>query len=261
MTIFLTLLTSIFSLSGLNHFIGASPHLARVAEGRIVIEEYISPPGIKFWNPEDGIVCGNHISLIIHADDSEGSYTILYRSLHPETGFQEAYTMVDPGFNWYTDENLLPRRLYYYKARTFRGEDASDFSAVVSSTSGSGFHNPIMTATIMSDNTVAITIEDRSYLDYYYEVFGVHVETGEVTFSDRVHVPDSGGVGNLFDGQVVYNNTYRYYANAIPTCGGYVFSDVASYTISVPEPLSGVVTTFALVDAETDEDVYELYDN
>ena len=263
MTICLTLLTSIISLSGLNHPIDSSPHLRHiVADVRVVSEAFISPPGINFWNPDDGIVCGNHVTLIINADDSEGSYTIVYRSLDPEIGFEHAYTMVDPGFNWYTDENLLPRRLYYYKARTFRGDDASDFSEVVSSTSGSGFHDPVITAKVLDNNTVEITIEDRSFLDYYYEILGVHVETGDITFSDRIHLPDSGGIGSLYDGQVVYNNAYRYYANAVLTCGGgYLVSDVASYTITIPEPLSGVITTFALVDAQTDEDVYQLYDN
>jgi hypothetical protein len=220
----------------------------------------LEAPRIHFWSAPDSIVCGNHITMVVEANND--SYVDIYRSLEPENGFEYIYTTADRGSSFYTDEDLLPRTVYYYKAIAFLNDATSDFSPVVSARSGSGFYNPVITAKDLGNRTVEIKLEDRSFLDDHYEIVGVNTATNEIVFSDIAVLSDSGAVYTAVDPSAEFNNTYRYFVNATLKCyGAPGYANVASDTVTVLQQQTGpLITSFTLVDPYRDEDVYTLHD-
>jgi hypothetical protein len=216
-------------------------------------------PTISFYVPDDSIVCGNHIAMVI-TNGNEGSYTEVYRAPYPDGDFELIHTTGDSGSEFYTDENLQPQKTYYYKAQAIKEDNVSEFSPEVSFQSGSAFHNPVISGTADAAGMVTVKFEDRSFLDSSYEIYAINTETGEQTFSTVINLPDSGGVYHLTDTGVTINKTYSYHVNATLICNGSpVIPDVASDTVTVTGDY--FVTDFVLVDPDTDQDVFELSDS
>jgi hypothetical protein len=207
------------------------PQYYEVASDTVTAEGTLIPPSFDPYN-SGYMPCGNQITFSVN-DPNIGTATEIYRSLQPGSGFELIHTLPISGS--YLDENLVSNTTYYYKLRAVAPHATSEFSNVVALTSGFAFHNPLLTATVLPDNTVKLWFQDRSYLDNRYEIYGVGEGT---TFVDGVVSSDSGSVHEFIDSSVIPGNTYIYYVNAELLCDGLpVLSNVAIDTVTIPANL------------------------
>jgi hypothetical protein len=218
------------------------------------LEEYLLPPDFLPYPPST-YPCGNEIAFVIK-NENQGSYTEVWRSRFPDTGF----VLVDSIFSWsdsFLDTGLGSRKTYYYKLRAVKGTAVSEFSEVQSFQSGATFYNPILTTTLLPDNTIEIKLLDRSYLDTRYEILG-----DASPFVEGAVSSDSGVVHTFIDASVVPGGTYGYYVNVELLCDGLpMLFNVATDSITIPAvPEGPVVTGFTLVDPYTDQDIRVLHD-
>jgi len=233
------------------------PQYYEVASDTATAEATLSAP--YFTNlPPSVEPCGNQVAFV-YDNPNPGSITEIYRSLYPDTGFVLIGTQ-SAGVNTYLDTKLGSKTKYYYKLRAVKDSTASPYSQTQALMSGAAFFDPLLTATALPDNTVQLTFQDRSYLDFSYEIYGVEAGTTDVTLNTGVSALDSGSVHTFIDSLVVPGKTYIYYVNVILdiNCGGQYLTNVVMDTITVPN--APYISGFTLVDTRMDIDIRELHD-
>jgi hypothetical protein len=224
-----------------------------------VSREALQTPSIYFATPPDNYPC-NEIGIYISNPNDQLSRVELYRSRNADTGFELIATL-NEGESYYSDQDLVSQKTYYYKARIIREGEVSDFSAVASTQSPYMMHDPIVSAVVKPDNTVEVSVQDRSYLDASYELYGLNVTDQVQTFSTSIQMLDSGSTYTFIDTSVVPGKTYSYHVNAFLQCEGQPYvgewsSDPVTISLSLP-----TINSFTLVDSRTNETVRELHDN
>lgn len=223
-------------------------------------QEALQTPSIYFATPPDNYPC-NEIGVYINNPNDQLSRVELYRSRYPDTGF-ELIASMNEGEAYYSDQDLVSQKTYYYKARIVREGEFSDFSAVASTQSPYMMHDPIVTAVLTADNTVQVSIQDRSYLDASYELYGLNRTDNVQTFSTSFQMLDSGRTYTIIDTLVEPGKTYSYHVNAFLQCEGQPYvGEWSSEQITIPMSVVPQVYSFTLVDLRTNQPVRELHDN
>jgi hypothetical protein len=180
------------------------------------------------------------------------SGTEIYRSLTEEGGYQLIYT-APPGTGDYTDYNLKPRTTYYYKLRAVLDTSAavSEFSEVYNAGTLSKFYNPTLTARVLNGNTIELTFVDNTYQDYGYEI----ERSPSSPQYMPVYAPDSGQTFIITDTFVNPNTTYTYSVTAYTLGEGWPeYKNTAVVTVTT-ETDALTVSSFTLVDPNTDQDI------
>jgi fibronectin type 3 domain-containing protein len=197
------------------------PVLYEVAGDTVIIfpQEELTPPALGIYGPPENFVCGNEIDLTYSNDNADG-YTEIYRSRSADSGFELIYTETSLSGGVYLDKNLISKKTYYYKARAVRDGESSPFSPVVSSEAGYGFYPPVITATPLDDTHIEVKVEDRSYLDLSYELYGWNSQEEMTTIGSYFVLSDSGSVYTIIDSLVVRGQPYSYHVNAYLNCDG-----------------------------------------
>jgi hypothetical protein len=217
-------------------------------------------PSIYFATPPDNYPC-NEIGVYISNPNDQLSRVELYRSRSADTGFELIATL-NEGESYYSDQDLVSQKTYYYKARIIREGEVSDFSAVASTQSPYMMHDPIVSAVLTADNTVEVSVQDRSYLDASYELYGWNRTDLVQTFSRSIQMLDSGGTYTFIDTLVVPGKTYSYHVNAFLQCEGQPYvGEWSSDPITIPIIDSPTINSFSLVDSRTNQVVREIQDN
>jgi fibronectin type 3 domain-containing protein len=234
------------------------PTLYNVASDTVYVpaatnEALTETPEFDLSIPPDDYICSKTIYLRF-VNDNEGSKTEIYRSREADTGY---IFIASTTSDIYYDTAVTPHTEYYYKLRAVKGDSTSAFSDPKKLKSFSDFYNPLLTASLLPDNTVQLSLEDRSYLDYNYEVYGVEAGTTDQTIYDDVLAADSGRTFIFHDTLVVPGKIYIYYVNSTVRCEGFpYYTNVAMDTIQIPE--GPAVFGFTLVEPNTDTDVSAL---
>jgi hypothetical protein len=223
-------------------------------------EEELQIPTLAILGPPENFVCGNEIDLAFSNVDAESSVEI-FRSRYPDSGFELIYTETNSNVGEYFDKNLVSLKTYYYKVRARRGDEVSDFSPVVSSQAGYAFYPPVITTTILPNQSIEIMVEDRSYLDYSYELYGWNQTDQLTTISSSFDLPDSGNRVTIIDPTLIPGKSYTYHINVYLNCDGRPYiGEFVSDTVMIPIN-APMVYGFTLVDPATDQDVRDLTDN
>lgn len=224
-------------------------------------QDDLTPPSLSFHEPPTHFTCGNEIGLF-YSNPNEGALTEIYRSRNPETGFELVHSTAE-GSGSYVDKDLVSRKTYYYRARAVMGESASEFSETISQQTGSGFYEPEFTLHVQPNQTVEVTVRDKSYLDYSYEIYGWDNDEEMMTIWTTFQLPDSGNTFTIVDTLVQAGHTYTYHINVQLDCDG---QPMVGEFVSPPVTIEGnqaempEVTSFTLVDPATDMDVAEMVD-
>lgn len=122
---------------------------------------------------------------------------------------------------------LSYKKTYYVKARTTSGGQYSAFSEVYSFTTQPEWFPPTMSAETIDATTIQLTITDRSYLDYAYEIMAD--EPYDYTYYEEVSLLDSGRSVVLMIGGLDPIKTYRFYASVYLQDENFTYwQDVAS---------------------------------
>jgi hypothetical protein len=219
-------------------------------------EEDLIPPYFDNAQGPSNWPCGNEIAFNFVNENSEG-YIEIYRSRFAEGPFDLISTEHE-NYGTYLDRDVASRKMYYYKMRVIRDEDESAYSRTESFTAGAAWFTPILTATAVSNNTIELKLQDRSYLDIHYEIYGIETGTSQQTFHSGIIARDSGGVHTIIDESVMPGKSYSYFVNATLDCDGQpILSDVAADTVLVPDG-GPAVSGFILVDPNTDREISSL---
>jgi hypothetical protein len=221
------------------------------------LEEYLLPPFFLHY-PPSVYPCGNEVAFVM-ANENEGSLTEVYRSRYPDSGFVLIDTIMNNSDS-YLDTGLESRGTYYYKLRAIKGTAVSEFSEVEALVAGPTFYNPILTLTLLPDQTVEVKLLDRTYLEYGYHIYGT---AGGTTFVQSVYSGgrDSASVHTYIDSSVVPGRTYSYAVDAELYCDGLPMErEVATASITIPDNTGPAITGFTLVDPYSDIDIRALHD-
>jgi hypothetical protein len=222
-----------------------SPVYYEVASATVTVQGEIFIP---MFGTAYEYTCGNELAFM--ATNYGDDLNEIYRSASPDGPFELIATQPNGS---YIDRNLGSRKTYYYKLRAVNQYDTSGFSSVKAYTAGPAFFKPLITATLLEDYSVQITFQDRSYLDYQYEI------TSNGLFVEGVFDLDSGATYMLTDVTVIPGNTYVYSVRVELFCEGLpIHENVASDTIYIPD--APAITSFFLVDPYTDLETSELSD-
>lgn len=165
----------------------------------------------------------------------EGAVIEIYRTTDTSAGWQLIQTIEEQS-TVYTDRNLKPRTLHYYRARTSRNGEYSDY-AYYSIETASKWYRPTLTATANSDATVTLKFTDNTYQEEGYEI----LRDGEIV-PFFFEAPDSGQVFTYRDTDVYPNTTYNYVVNAVLKDEGQpTYENVANATVTTSSaaPCSG----------------------
>jgi hypothetical protein len=205
-------------------------------------------PYVSLYGPPDNFVCGNEIDLELINPNDDGRLE-LYRSTSPDDGFELIHTVDGPGVSIYYDKDLGSQKTYYYKAFVVGVDMESGFSETLSAESGAAFYPPFFTTSVLPDQTVKVTIQDRSYLDYSYEYYGMNTGSGMTTVGGGFQLPDSGSMYTFIDTLVAPGSTYTYHVNAYLNCDGlpYVGEFVSDPVTIENKPVGPAVLNFSLV--------------
>jgi hypothetical protein len=215
--------------------------------------EALQTPSIYFATPPDNYPC-NEIGVYISNPNDQLSRVELYRSRNADTGFELIATL-NEGESYYSDQDLVSLKTYYYKARIIREGEVSDFSAVASTQSPYMMHDPIVSAVLTPENTVEVSVQDRSYLDASYELYGWNITDQVQTFSTSIQMLDSGGTYTFIDTSVEPGKTYSYHVNAFLQCEGQPYvGEWSSNPVTIPLSLPSI-NSFTLVDSRTNQSV------
>jgi hypothetical protein len=215
------------------------------------------PPYFDPSQPPANFPCGSEIALTFVNPDPQSTTTI-WRSTS-ETGIYSPIATLPGGANDYMDTNVSPHTTYYYKLTAERDGITSEFSEPQSFESGSDFFPPVLSATLLPDNTVQFSLQDNSYGEGSYEVYGYDQTTGLLNgFFATILSPDSGAVHTRIDTFVEPGHTYLYGVSAILVCDG--FPTVGEFSVTITIPAGPTVGNLYVVNPDTDLDVTQLTD-
>lgn len=226
---------------------------SKFGNARLLQEEGLS--NAYFWNFVTAIY--EKEIILGYVNPNENSQTEIWISRSPDDGFVLARVEGPAqGYLVYYDDTRSPRTTYYFKVRAIRGDLKSDFSSVMSFTTGSEFFPPEIAAEATGPGTIEITFYDRSYNDVSYTIWK---EGAGPEFRKSFSAPDSGLVFHFKDEFLEPNQTYVYWVDAYtegPNMPRYM--SLVHVTVSLPESL--LIRSYLLVDADTDHEVGYVYD-
>lgn len=178
---------------------------------------YLEPYPSYTYQTTIGLYLGNY---------NQGAVTEVYRSTNSSTGYILVQAFSD--HTQYADRDLKPRTTYYYRARSARNGQYSEYTYYTATTE-SKWYTPQFTAIANSEGTITIKLTDRSYQEDSYEI----LRNGEIVpfFFDSKY--DSGKVYTFVDASVQQNTTYHYVVNAtLKDEGTPFYENVAQATIT-----------------------------
>ena len=197
------------------------------------------------------------------SNPNETSQTEIYRATAPDGNFQWVNSISSDRIQ-YEDTRLKPRATYYYKLRAAKNGNYSEFTEIFGLTTIAVFYNPALTATAV-ENTVALSLKDRSYNDNEYMIARIPYGEPEeqLNFIGSIIAPDSGRTFTFIDRSAVPGMTYIYSIDALRTHPENTYlSDVARDTVVTNPESNGdlFISGFTLVDPYTEQDIRELKD-
>ena len=216
----------------------------------------LQTPYFDYSQPPSSFPCGREV-LVMYSNPNLGAYTEIWRATSQDGVY--ALVTTDAGGE-YHDFDVLPHRTYYYKLRAVdENGNYSGFSDPMALESGSDFFDPVVSATLLPDNTVQVSIVDNSYLDGSYEVYGYDRTTGLLNgFFWTLVAPDSGGIHSMVDTNVEPGHEYFYGVSAILKCDG--FPVVSEFGAAITIPDGPRVSGFTLIDPASDASAGALTD-
>jgi hypothetical protein len=140
--------------------------------------------------------------------------TEVYRSLSPDSGFQQVATYPQVNQQFYVEQwNLKPRTTYWYKCRVVDGSEVSTFTQTFEATTLSSWHVP--TVNLVSPIGTLITVEftDNSYNDRWYSIDRRKLGSSIRETVFEFEALDSGNVYYFDDGMLTPGTTYIYYVS------------------------------------------------
>jgi hypothetical protein len=170
---------------------------------------------------------GNYVDYYVFNTDGAGAEIHLSND---NVNFRLVETVTDGDWQY---RELSYKKTYYVKARTTRDGAYSAFSETYTFTTDPEWFPPTISARAINATTVEVTITDRSYLDYEYEIMAD--EPYDYTYYQQVNLPDSGQSETLYIDNLESIKTYRFYANVYLLDENHTYwEDVASTTIRTP---------------------------
>jgi hypothetical protein len=177
---------------------------------------YLEPYPFLTFQTQIGLYLGNY---------DQGAVTELYRSTNSASGFILVQTFSEHA--QYADRDLKPRTTYYYRARSARNGQYSDY-VYYTATTESKWYQPEFTAVANASGNITLRLTDHSYQEDSYEI----LRDGEIV-PFFIDASDSGRVFAYNDIDVQPNTTYHYVVNATLKDEGTPFlEDVAHATIT-----------------------------
>jgi|GEM_PF-2751766 len=216
----------------------------------------LQTPYFDFSFPPSSFPCGSEIALT-YQNTNFPSETEIWRSLTADG----TYTLIATTVSNYDfmDTEVLPHRTYYYKLRASQEGTYSEFSESHAFESGSDFFPPALTATLLPDNTVQFSLQDNSFGEISYDVYGFDRTTGYLNgFFATIADPDSGAVHSRIDPFIEPGHEYFYGVSATLDCDGQ--PQVGEFGVSITIPDGAHVFNFILVEPQTDQDAGQLSD-
>jgi hypothetical protein len=225
-----------------------------------VAEVDFAPDGL--WAPHldfnTNEPCGN-MAIFSIENRPEGSKVEVYRSRSAAGQFE----LIDDDAPFeFKDLDLVSNVHYFYKARAVLNGGVSEFSNVLNIKTEHGLYLPILTLSVLPDETVEIKFTDQSHQDSRYDISGVELGTGRGTFWVEFGA-DSGATYTFHDTEVRAGHSYVYQVDVESTCYGYTwYRNIVSDTITVEDMHRELfIDGFTLVDPETDQDIGPLVNN
>lgn len=166
------------------------------------LQEELETPFFNTEYPVDQ----NNIRIELYSSNDRGEIEI-YRSFNETSGYELIGTI--PYDEWlFLDPGLNVRTTYYYKWRAVDGADASPFSAPQPLTTLSINYWPTLTAELINENTVRLTLTDNSMNDDNYYIDEI---SGSLPhFNEEISMTDSGRVVTFDHTGLQAGETYRY---------------------------------------------------
>lgn len=191
-------------------------------------------------------------SVALWVTASTGQTVELYRSLQSGSAYQLIATFPG-GDETYWDHDLKPRTTYYYKARVSQNGVYSNYSEVISVTSLSNYYPPILTARAISPTSIQLTLTDRSYVDYHYDIEGTH------NYMTNVEMIDSGRTVTFVNEGLLPNTQYTYNVTAYLEGEGAPTEPNTATATATTEPSETTLEEIVLYDWEVRENSVSIW--
>lgn len=163
---------------------------------------------------------------------NQGGMTEVWRSFSEASGYQLVATLPYDEDN-FADRNLKPRTVYYYKLRAAKNGVYSEFSQPELFRTQSKNYPPVFTASAIDENTIELTLTDKSYNDIGYTIRGTSPGNN---FGEEVYFEsDSGSTIILIHEPVNPGSSYSYSVDMQTMGEGLpVLRNVASTSVTTP---------------------------
>jgi hypothetical protein len=201
--------------------------LAEIAT--VTIHTPLGVPEVGF--PDEEYPDQTDIAFSVY-NPNQGGMTEVWRSFSEASGYQLIATLPYNEDN-FADRNLKPRTFYYYILRAAKDGAYSEFSKPQPFRTQSKNYPPVFTARAIDENTIELTLTDKSYNDIGYTIRGT---TPGNNFYEEVYFETDSGSTIIRIHEPVNPGTYYSYSADMQSMGEGlpVLRNIASTSVTTP---------------------------